>query len=257
MLAGSIAMVAVFVGKAGGFEAAIAGIHDVYPLHVPVAKQPPMLMLGALVFMTSFGVWGMPQLVQKFYAIKDEKMIGRAALVTTLFAVVITFSAYFIGALAHVFMEGVPRVNGAAASDRIIPALLTAHLPPLLMAVILLLVLSASMSTLSSLVLVSASAVAIDLYKGHINPRISTERSLAMMCFLSGVFVIFSYFIARYEFTVIVTLMSLSWGVVAGAFMAPYIYGLFWKRATRWGGKSGDGFRRDYRDHAFLHVGCG
>ena len=88
------------------------------------------------------------------------------------------------------------------------------------------------MSTLSSLVLVSSSAIAIDLYKGHVNPQISKENSVAMMRFLSALFIIISYFIARYEFAIIITLMSLSWGAVAGAFMAPYLYGLFWKRTT-------------------------
>jgi SSS family solute:Na+ symporter len=107
------------------------------------------------------------------------------------------------------------------------------------MAVVLLLVLSASMSTLSSLVLVSASSVAIDMYKGHINPNISKENSLAMMRFLSAVFVAISYFIARYDIAIIITLMSLSWGVVAGSFMAPYVYGLYWKGTTRAGAKAG------------------
>jgi SSS family solute:Na+ symporter len=100
------------------------------------------------------------------------------------------------------------------------------------MAVILLLILSASMSTLSSLVLVSSSAIAIDLYKGHVNPQVSKENSLYMMRFLSALFIIISYFIARYDFAIIITLMSLSWGAVAGSFMAPFLYGLFWKRTT-------------------------
>jgi solute:Na+ symporter, SSS family len=101
-----------------------------------------------------------------------------------------------------------------------------------LMGIILLLILSASMSTLSSLVLVSASSVAIDLYKGHVEPDMSKEKSLLMMRFLSGVFVVLSYFVAKFQFAIIVELMSLSWGAVAGAFMAPFFYGLYWKKAT-------------------------
>jgi SSS family solute:Na+ symporter len=126
-------------------------------------------------------------------------------------------------------------VNGAPAFDRLVPDMMTKYLPEGLMALILLLVLSASMSTLSSLVLVSSSSVAIDLYKGHVNPNISADNSLVMMRFLSGLFIAISYFIARYELGFIVTLMSLSWGAVAGAFMAPYFYGLYWKRTTRAG----------------------
>ncbi len=240
MLVGASAMIAILVGHAGGLTASIAAITERYPLHVPPEKQPSLLLLGALVFMTSFGTWGLPQMVQKFYSIKNEKVIPRAAVVTMLFAIVISFAAYFTGALAHVFSDApVMGANGKPAFDAIIPNLLTQQLPEGLMALILLLVLSASMSTLSSLVLVSASSVAIDLYKGHINPNISKENSLAMMRFLSAVFIVVSYFIARYDFSVIVTLMSLSWGAVAGSFMAPYIYGLYWKGTTRAGAKAG------------------
>jgi len=166
-------------------------------------------------------------------------VIRTAAVVTTVFAAIVVFAAYLNGAMSHAFFESVPLVDGKPAFDRLIPELLKSQLPDALMAVILLLVLSASMSTLSSLVLVSASSVAIDLYKGQINPQVSKKSSLAMMRFLSGLFIILSFFIARYELGVIVTLMALSWGAVAGAFMAPFLYGLYWKRTTRAGVAAG------------------
>ncbi len=241
MLIGSLAMVAVLVGKGGGISLVLSGIREAYAAHVPAAGRPGLPLLLSLVFMTSFGTWGLPQMIQKFYAVKSEKVIRTAAIVTTLFAVVVVFAAYFTGAMAHLFFDAVPVTNGRADFDRIIPDLLTSRLPEFLMAVILLLVLSASMSTLSSLVLVSASAVAIDLYKGHVNPTVSKENSLLMMRFMSALFVVISYFIARFEFTFIVYLMSLSWGAVAGSFMAPYLYALYWKRTTRAGALAGMG----------------
>jgi SSS family solute:Na+ symporter len=239
MIVGSLAMVAIFTSKGGGVSDIIANISSGYEQHMPVAKRPSMLLLAGLVFMTSFGTWGLPQMVQKFYAVKSEKVIPKAAVATFFFALVIGFAAYFTGSTSHVFMDKLPIVNGAPAFDRIVPQLLTTYLPQGLMALILLLVLSASMSTLSSLVLVSSSAIAVDLYKGHINTNVSTESSVAMMRFLSALFIIISFFIARYEFAIIITLMSLSWGAVAGTFMAAYIYGLFWKRATLAGAATG------------------
>ncbi len=232
MIFGSLAMVAVFVSKGGGFSDILSNISTGYNLHMPVDKRPPMLLLAGLVFMTSFGTWGLPQMVQKFYAVKNEKVIPKAAIATFFFALIIGFAAYFSGTMSHVFMDKLPVANGAPAFDRIVPQLLTSYLPQALMALILLLVLSASMSTLSSLVLVSSSSIAVDLYKGHVNTQISTENSVAMMRFLSTLFIIISFFIARYEFAIIITLMSLSWGAVAGTFMAAYIYGLYWKRAS-------------------------
>ncbi len=238
MLVGAVVMIGILTGKAGGLGTALATIQANYAAHVPPEKQPSPWLLASLVFMTSFGTWGLPQMVQKFYAIKDESMIRRAAIVTCLFSIVITFTAYFSGALTHVFYDAPILANGKPAFDRMIPDLLTKQLPPGLMALILLLVLSASMSTLSSLVLVSASAIAIDLYKARLAPG-AKDRTLPLMRVLSAVFVVISWVIARYDFAIIVTLMSLSWGVVAGSFMAPYLYGLYWKRATAAGAWAG------------------
>ena len=235
MIIGSILMITVLIGKSGGLVNTIAQIAEKYPAHIPAGRVPSPFMLFSLVFMTSFGTWGLPQMVQKYYAIRDEKVIKTAAIVTTLVGGIISFSAYFNGSMTHIFFDSVPLENGKAAFDKLIPFLLSTHLPEILMGIILLLVLSASMSSLSSLVLVSASSISIDIFKGHINPSINKKNSLALMRFLSAIFIVISYFIARYEFALIVTLMSLSWGVVAGTFMAPFLYGLYWKRTTRAG----------------------
>ncbi len=242
MFFGAITMVAVLFSQGGGFAAVLSEVSRVYPSHVPAAQQPSVLTILSLVFMTSFGTWGLPQMVQKFYAVKDERVIKTAAIVTTLFAAVVGFSAYLAGVSTHIFFtpETLPRAaNGAVLYDLMIPTLLTTRLPELLMALILLLVLSASMSTLSSLVLVSSSSVAIDLYPGRSEAGTGKDKSVAMMRFLSALFVLISYFISRYQIEVIVTLMSLSWGAVAGSFGAPYIYGLFWRRATKAGAYAG------------------
>jgi SSS family solute:Na+ symporter len=209
---------------------------------VPPARQPGALTVFSLVFMTSFGTWGLPQMTQKFYAIKNEAVIPKAAIVTTIFALMIGFAAYSTGAFAHVFfdLETIPRNEaGAILYDLIVPTLLTEHLPELLLALILLLILSASMSTLSSLVLVSSSSVAIDLYPVRMDKETGKDRSVAMMRFLSAIFIIVSYFISRFQISIIVYLMSLSWGAVSGSFAAPYILGLYSKRITKPGAYAG------------------
>ncbi len=235
MVAGSLALVAVVTGKGGGLAASVQKALAAYPQHVPPGKGPGWLLLICLIFMTSFGPWGLPQMVQKFYAIRDERVIRTATVATTIFAVIIVFAAYFNGAMTHVFFDRPPVVNGTADFDRLVPEMLTRLLPAGLLALILLLVLSASMSTLSSLVLVSASSVAIDLYRRRLDSGEKRASSLALMRILSGAFIVVSFLIARYQVAVIVTLMSLSWGAVAGSFMAPLLYGLFWKRTTRAG----------------------
>ncbi|AEJ19406.1 sodium:solute symporter family protein [Gracilinema caldarium] len=238
MFIGAIAMVLVVYSKEGGLLTTLRHIFENYTAHIPPQSRPSVITILSVVFMTSFGPWALPQMVQKFYAIKDEVMIKRATVVTTIFSAVIGFSAYLVGVSSHVFFNPntLPKTaKGAINFDSIVPILLTQLLPELLLAIILLLVLSASMSTLSSLVLVSSSSVAIDLYPGRVAAESKKDRSIAMMRFLSALFVIISYFISKYQFDVIVTLMSLSWGAVAGSFGAAFIYGLFWKGATKAG----------------------
>ena len=236
MFAGAAVLVLVLTAPEGGIFGIIGKIAENYQAHIPAERRPSALTVFSLVFMTSFGTWGLPQMTQKFYAIKNRQVIPKAAIVTTVFALMIGFSAYFTGAASHVFFDpsSVPQnAAGAIQYDLIVPTLLTTRLPAALLALIMLLVLSASMSTLSSLVLVSSSSVAIDLYPSRIDAKTGKDRSVAMMRFLSAVFIVISYFISRFQISIIVYLMSLSWGVVSGAFAAPYILGLYSRRVTK------------------------
>jgi SSS family solute:Na+ symporter len=242
MFIGAILLVFFITAPEGGVFGIIEKISEGYQRNVPLANRPSVITVLSLVFMTSFGTWGLPQMTQKFYSIKSEAVIPKAALVTTIFALVIGFAAYFTGTSAHVFFNSltVPQnAAGAIQYDLIVPTLLTNNLPQVMLALILLLVLSASMSTLSSLVLVSSSAIAIDLYPSRVDKNTEKSSSVAMMRVLSGVFIIISYFISRFQLSIIVYLMSLSWGVVSGAFAAPYILGLYSKKVTKAGAYSG------------------
>ena len=250
MFAGAAALVLVITAPEGGVFEILGKIRENYAANIPPAQRPTVLTIMSLVFMTSFGTWGLPQMTQKFYAIKDERVIPKAAIVTTVFALMIGFAAYYTGASVHVFVKKfdvikeilTPVAGQRINYDLIIPTLLAipGMLPNALMALILLLVLSASMSTLSSLVLVSSSAVAIDLYPSIVDTKTGKDRSVAMMRFLSAIFVMISYFISRSSnITIIVYLMALSWGVVSGSFAAPYILGLYSKRVTKVGAYAG------------------
>ena len=182
--------------------------------------------------MTSFGVWGLPQTTQKFFSLKNEKHVFKTALICGVFGLIITCSAYLTGSLTHLFFDSLPVEEGLANFDHLMPGLFIKCIPGDLIIIILLLVLSASMSTLSSIIIVSASTAAIDIYTGLMGQDVSQKDSINMMRFFSALFILLSYFIARYPFTIIITLMSISWGACAGIFTAAYVYGLFWKRTT-------------------------
>ncbi|MGC8833949.1 MAG: sodium:solute symporter family transporter, partial [Armatimonadota bacterium] len=247
-------MVVFLVNLKGGFGAAVSSLctPEAAPAFLvgpgkPQPMFPPWLTLLSLVVLTSFGPWGLPQMVQKFYSIKSEADIRRAMIVASAFSFFIAFGAYFTGALTHLFYSGDVKAVLAAkyhlppgkdALDYLMPDFLTTMVPPWVSMIILLLVFSASMSSLSSLVLVSSSAIAVDLYAGL--KRDAKERTVnALMRVLCGVFIGVSLYIAFNRFDFIVNLMSISWGVLAGAFLAPYCYGLFWKRTTKAGAVAG------------------
>lgn len=189
----------------------------------------------SLVILTSLGSWGLPQMVHKFYTIKDEKSIVSAKWVSTGFALLVAFGAYFTGVLSRLFFPNVmPMVDGVANPDMIIPQVFANTLPNFVSAIILILILSASMSTLASLVLASSSAVALDLIEGALFPKINKNKLMIIMKFLCVLFVVLSFIIAITPNHVL-SLAALSWGVVSGCLLAPYLLGLYWEKVTKTG----------------------
>ncbi|SHE98122.1 solute:Na+ symporter, SSS family [Desulforamulus putei DSM 12395] len=219
--------------QVGGFMPAISKLAAVDPRLVAPVGPPGFIPIASLVILTSLGTWGLPQMVQKFYAIKDEAAIKPAAVVATLFALVITTGAYFTGSLTRLFFEKVPvdAVTGKPNPDLMIPQIMMNNLPEWAVTLILLLVLSASMSTLASLVLVSSSSVTIDLIQG-ICPTLSEKQNVRLMRVFCALFIALSVGLALAKPTIILSLMAISWGTVAGAFLAPYLLGLYWRGAT-------------------------
>ena len=172
-------------------------------------------------------------MVQKFYAIKDERAINKGTVISTFFAVIVAGGCYFLGGFGRLFSDSVD--IAADGYDAIIPAML-ANLSDVLIGVVVILVLSASMSTLSSLVMASASTLTLDLIRGTIVKDMDERRQILVIRVLIVVFIAISVVIAIVQYTSNVTfiaqLMGLSWGALAGAFLAPFMYGLYWKRAT-------------------------
>ncbi len=246
---GSLFMVAFLVNLVGGLGVAwdrawAISYPGFGPLNLPstvqglpAAQFPGWMTLASLVIITSIGPWGMPQMVQKFYSLKSERDVTRAMLVATAFALIISFAAYFSGALTHLFYQALPvdPGTGKPSADYLMPHLMTEYIPAWAGLLIMLLVLSASMSSLSSLVLVSSSSIAIDLYARDANPKPKPEQTMRLLRVLCGLFVLASLVIALSKPIFILSMMAISWGAIGGAFLAPYLYGLFLPWANRVG----------------------
>ena len=207
----------------------------------------PMSLLG-VVILTSLGTWGLPQMVGKFYSITDEDAIRRGTIISTIFAFIVAGGCYFLGGFGRLFVDtAFNNSRGKFVYDNIVPAMLET-LPDFLIALVILLVLSASMSTLAGLVLTSSSTMTLDLiYRdkksiegevegGEINDEIAEKierRKVVIMRVLIVFFIVLSLMIALNPPQFIAQLMGISWGALAGAFLAPFMLGLYWKGVTR------------------------
>jgi SSS family solute:Na+ symporter len=247
MLAGMILVVGAVLNDHGGLMGTLTelsqqgspsadGFHGVY---TSILGPEPLNLLG-VVILTSLGVWGLPQMVQKFYSIKDERSVKAATVISTVFAVVVAGGSYLLGAFGRVFVtpdEATNAITGKFSTDMIVPEMLEKAVSPFLIAVIVVLVLSASMSTLSSLVLTSSSTITLDLVAESVDKNMSEKRKVTWIRVFLGIFVVISMLLAIYSYRTndmyIAKLMSISWGALSGSFLAPFLYGLFWKGVTR------------------------
>lgn len=237
MIGGIIAVIAAVLSGHGGFTAALTELakveHEIPGAYASFFGPDPFGLL-CVVILTSLGTWGLPQMVQKFYAIKSEKNIAKGTIISTIFAVIVAGGCYFLGGFGRI--SGVLVEGGAPVGDfdAVIPAMLQ-NLPDILIGIVIILVLSASMSTLSSLVLTSSSTLTLDMIKGHIAKNMGEKKQVLVMRFLIVVFIVISALIAinKDKLGYIADMMGISWGALAGAFLAPFLYGLYSKRITK------------------------
>lgn len=241
MLFGISTIILAVLKSKGGFLAALDGLARVSDETVSTAPGifasffgPDPLNLMFVVILTSLGTWGLPQMVQKFYAIRDEASIKKGTIISTIFALVVAGGCYFLGGFGRLFSDQIDVV--ANGYDSIIPTMLQ-NLSPGLIALVVILVLSASMSTLSSLVIASSSTLTIDFLKDNFIKNMSDKKQVVYIRVLIVVFIAISAIIALVQYkssvTFIAQLMGISWGALAGAFLAPFLYSLYWKKTTK------------------------
>lgn len=244
MLVGIVIIIAAILGNKGGLYGAMTELSKFPVESGDMAGMqggftsffgPDLPNLIGVVVLTSLGTWGLPQMVTKFYTIKDERSIKPATVVSTVFAIIVAGGCYFLGSFGKLFVtpEQITSEAGKLQFDMIVPTMLGC-LPEILLGVVVVLVLSASMSTLSSLVLTSSSTLTLDLIKPIFKKRnIDEKKTLLIMRLFIAVFLVISVVIALNKNTLITDLMGYSWGALAGAFLAPFLYSLFCKGVTK------------------------
>ncbi len=239
MLAGVIVMIVCFlispeVNGFSGFEKLMeTGFGFFAPYGDSGFLNSPLVMLIALILLTSIGVYGLPQTVHKYYSVRDNDAIKKGTIVTTIFALIVGVIAYLIGGFSHLFFDSIP--NGG--TDNIIPLMLEKVVPAGLFGLIAVLVLSASMSTLASVSLSASSVMSVDLIKGVIKKDATDKQVTFAMRLICLIFVVLSVVIAVlnniFNITAIAYLMGLSWGTLSGCFFGPFVLGLYKKNITK------------------------
>lgn len=237
MIFGIIAVIWAVISSQGGLSQAANNLAALKSDADPAANGgfagllgPDPLNLFGVIVLTSLGTWGLPQMVGKFYSITDESAIKRGTIISTIFALIVAGGCYFLGGFGRLFGEPPALPDGKPDFDSIIPSML-ANLDNWLIALVVLLVLSASMSTLASLVLTSSSTMTLDLiYRSRQN--VEEKVKVVVMRSLIVFFIVLSLIIAFTKPTFIAQLMGISWGALAGAFLAPFMLGLYWKGVT-------------------------
>ena len=241
MLVGVIALIVAVVRceQVGGLSAGLAAIGEkTEALHLGVGDH---IGLWATVLMTSFGTWGLPQMIHKYYGIRDDKEVRRGTIISTIFALVVAGGGYFIGSLSRLFYSDLAQLPapGTGKTDYLIPNMLAgAGLPNVLVGIVLVLLIAASVSTLASITITASSTLTMDLLRARLFKKMDEMKAAVVtkgICFL---FIILSFVIANTN-TPILDMMSYSWGVISGSFLAPYAVALYWKGLNRAGGWAG------------------
>ena len=248
MLFGITAVIVSVLNNNGGFLGALTTLSQ-QPSDLPMTQGmqgafvsffgPDPLNLFGVIILTSLGTWGLPQMVGKFYAIKDEKSVKAGTIISTVFAFIVAGGCYFLGGFARLYKNDpeIYKADGSVLYDSIIPQMLKG-LPSILIGVVIVLVLSASMSTLSSLVLTSSSTVTLDLIeqiksKPNEDKKKREKTQLITMRLLLVFFIVVSVLLSLNPPTFIAQLMGYSWGALAGSFLAPFLWGLYWKKTSK------------------------
>lgn len=247
MLVGIVTVIAAALMENGGFSEAVKALTEspnAGPEFTSMFGPNPIFLLF-VVLLTSLGTWGLPQMVGKFYSIKDEKSIKTGTIISTLFAIIVAGGCYFLGGFGKLYYNdmlesGHISDSGAVLFDKVIPTMLS-NLAPVIVALIIVLVLAASMSTLSSLVLTSSSTLTLDVVTPLASKRkkISEKNSIFVMRLFIVFFIAVSAVIAILKDSIwkdsvfIAQMMGVSWGALAGSFLAPFLYGLYCKKTTK------------------------
>jgi SSS family transporter len=229
MIAGLLLLTVLALGRVGGLAQAFSRLGTIeagkYLVTPGIWGWPGIISFSMIV---SFGVWGMPQLVTRFYSMKNLQVLRLGTVVATLGGA-IALLPYFNGALARVLFPALP------AADKAIPMLVKTAMPAWASAVFLAAVIAAGMSTFSAVLIVSVSSLVKDLVRDSFRVQLAPKTEVALSRICSVVIGLAAVLVALRPPAMILVITGFAWAVIASTTLWPYLLGLYWRRPSRAG----------------------
>ena len=250
----ALAVVVCFgVTKAGGMDAVmenargLAGYFTMTASHdVATGAAKPYGILTIISTMAwGLGYFGMPHILLRFMAIKDEKKLVISRRIATIWVFIAMSVAIFIGVVGLAMTKaGELEVLEGSASETVIvkiAGLISQHgiLPAIVAGLILAGILAATMSTADSQMLAAASSVSQNIVQEFFKVKLDEKKSLLIARITIVLISLIGVFLARDPNSSVFGIVSFAWAGFGGAFGAVTLCALFWKRSNRWGALAG------------------
>jgi SSS family solute:Na+ symporter len=234
MLAGVAAIFIAGMTKVGGIDGLVTGLQNIAisqgkPADV-YTTFPGAGGFGIIgyILVTAFGVWGMPQMISRYFTVNKKKDIRGGLLISVLWALLVALLAWWNGAIGRVLqVEG---AVGAAPPAEIIPALVNALLHPVLVSVFMAAILAASLTTGEKVIMVASGAFSRDFYQ--LVTGCSDEKAMKLTKVLNMVVITAGIIMALTKPDAVLALCMFAWSAMAATILIPYVVGLFWKGGT-------------------------
>ncbi len=253
-------IVVVGVFKAGGIDAIvenarnIPGFLDFFGMATPTLDQAGQQIVenGAPVFgeasdygllkicsMLAWGLgyFGMPQVLLRFMAIREEKELKSSRRIAMVWVVISLTVAVFIGIMGRQLFPTEHLTSSSAES--IFITLSTSFLPPIIAGFVMAGILAATISSSDSYLLIAASAVAKNIYQGIFKKNASDKQVMNASRITLLIIAAVAVLLALDENSVIFQIVSFAWAGFGATFGPLMIFSLFWKRTTRAGAIAG------------------
>jgi len=229
MLVGVLLIFFAGIIAVGGFTGLTTTLGSIDPDLLVFPGEGGIGLIG-YILVTSFGVWGMPQMISRFYTAEKQSSIKWGLVISCFWAFIVAIFAWFNGSIARALQaQGYPGMASANPTNAV-PVLMAAVLPSVLAGLFLAAVTAASLTTGEKVIMIAASGFSIDVYQKR--TKCSDDQALKVTRLTTLVVVAVAVVLAILQPDAVLALCMFAWSAMAAVILVPYVFGLFWKGGT-------------------------